>query len=242
MAARFEGRSAIVTGAAGGIGSAVARRLHAEGAHVILADRRMPEALAAELGERALAIACDVGDEAAVEACAQAAMREFGRIDVIVNNAAMMTFTPLAECSADQWLAVLRVNLLGAACFTRQAFHHMGPAGGAIVNVASVHALATSANTAPYAASKAALLSLTRSTAIEGRERRIRANAVLPGAIDTPMLWENPNVKSGAETIDLSDVGAPADVAAAVAYLASDDATFVTGATLTVDGGRMARL
>ena len=242
IAGRFEGRVAIVTGAAGGIGSAVARRLHGEGASVVLADRTAPEALAAELGARAIGIPCDVGDEAAVEACAHEAMREFGRIDVIVNNAAIMTFTPLAECTADEWLAVLRVNLLGAAFFTRQAFRHMGSAGGAIVNVASIHALATSAETAPYAASKAALLSLTRSTAIEGRDRRIRANAVLPGAIDTPMLWDNPNVKSGAETIDLSDVGAPADVAAAVAYLASEDAAFVTGTTLTVDGGRMASL
>jgi len=137
---------------------------------------------------------------------------------------------------------VLRVDLLGAAFFTKQAFLRMGSAGGAIVNIASVHAVMTSANAAPYAAAKAAMLSLTRTTSIEGRDRRIRANAVLPGAIDTPMLWNNPNLKSGAETIDKRDVGQPDDIAGAVAFLASDDAKFVTGATLAVDGGRLAKL
>jgi NAD(P)-dependent dehydrogenase (short-subunit alcohol dehydrogenase family) len=95
---------------------------------------------------------------------------------------------------------------------------------------------------APYAAAKAAMLSLTRSAAIEGRERGIRANALLPGAVDTPMLWENPNIKSGAEKIDPADVGKPEDIAAAAAFLASDEARFVTGAALAVDGGRLARL
>ena len=95
---------------------------------------------------------------------------------------------------------------------------------------------------APYAAAKAALLSLTRSAAIEGTNKRIRVNAVLPGAIDTPMLWNNPNVQSGAEKIDPKDVGQPAHVAAAIAFLASDDAAFIQGTTLIVDGGRLARL
>ena len=134
------------------------------------------------------------------------------------------------------------VDLLGAAYFTRQAFLRMGAQGGAIVNVASVHAQRTTANVAPYAAAKAGLLSLTRSAAIEGRERGIRANAVLPGAIDTPMLWDNPNLASGAEVIDKRDVGLPDDIAAAVAFLAGDEARFVTGTTLAVDGGRLARL
>jgi NAD(P)-dependent dehydrogenase (short-subunit alcohol dehydrogenase family) len=95
---------------------------------------------------------------------------------------------------------------------------------------------------APYAAAKAALLSLTRSTAIEGAEKGIRANAVIPGAIDTPMLWNNPNLKSGKEKIEAADVGKPEDVAAAIAFLASEDARFITGSALHVDGGRLARL
>ncbi len=114
--------------------------------------------------------------------------------------------------------------------------------GAAIVNVASIHAVETTPLVAAYAAAKAALCSLTRSAAIEGKPKGIRVNAVLPGAIETPMLRENPNVKSGVETIDEADVGQPADIAAAIAYLASDDARFVTGAELRVDGGRLARL
>ena len=115
-------------------------------------------------------------------------------------------------------------------------------AGGAIVNVSSVHAVETTADVAPYAAAKAALLSLTRSTAIEGKALGIRANAILPGAVETKMLRGNPNLATGAETLNAGDVGRPEDIAAVVAFLASDDAAFVTGATLAVDGGRLARL
>lgn len=240
------GRVAIVTGAAGGIGRAIAARLLAEGACVLIADLAgdKAHATAAALGppERALGIACDVGDEGAVEACAARAVEAFGRLDVVVNNAGLMRFKPLAELTAADWLAILHVDLLGAAHFTRQAFLRMGADGGAVVNVASVHAVETTANVAPYAAAKAGLLSLTRSTAIEGRDRRIRANAVLPGAIETPMLRENPNIRSGAEVLNERDVGRPEDVAGAVSFLASDDARFVTGAALAVDGGRLASL
>ena len=114
--------------------------------------------------------------------------------------------------------------------------------GSSIVNVASVHAVETSPLVAPYAAAKAALLSFTRTSSIEGKPKGIRANAVLPGAIDTPMLWDNPNVKSGAEVIDKADVGKPEEVAAVIAFLASDEASFMTGASVNVDGGRLAKL
>jgi NAD(P)-dependent dehydrogenase (short-subunit alcohol dehydrogenase family) len=114
--------------------------------------------------------------------------------------------------------------------------------GGAIVNASSIHAIETSPLAAPYAAAKAALLSLTRTASIEGKPKGIRVNAVLPGAIDTPMLWANPNVKSGAEKIDPADVGKAEDVAAAIAFLASDDAAFVQGVSMLVDGGRLSKL
>ena len=244
MQARLDGRVAIVTGAAGGIGAAIAARLATEGARVVIADLKADaaQATAATLGSDAIGVGCDVGDEGQVEACARAALDRFGRLDIVVNNAGLMTFKKLSEWTADDWLKVLRVDLLGAAFFTKQLFLHVGDAGGAIVNIASVHAVETSANAAPYTAAKAAMLGLTHTSAIEGRDLKIRANVVLPGAIDTPMLWENPNVKSGAETIDKRDVGQPEDVAAAVAFLASDDAKFITGATLAVDGGRLAKL
>jgi NAD(P)-dependent dehydrogenase (short-subunit alcohol dehydrogenase family) len=248
MERRFLNKVAIVTGAAGGIGATIAARLHNEGASVVIADLKADaaqaaaEKLVAAAGGTAIGVACDVGSEEQVEAAVRATLDRFGRIDVIVNNAGLMTFKTLAEFTGDDWLKVLRVDLLGAAFFTRQAFLHFGAKGGAIVNIASVHAIETSANAAPYSAAKAGLLSLTRTTSIEGRDVKIRANAVLPGAIDTPMLWENPNVKSGAETIDKRDVGTPEDIAGAVAFLASDDAKFITGTTLAVDGGRLAKL
>jgi NAD(P)-dependent dehydrogenase (short-subunit alcohol dehydrogenase family) len=248
MNKRFANQVAIVTGAAGGIGVAIATRLASEGAAVVIADldagaaQARAKAIADANGGRAAGVACDVGDEGQVQACVQAALRTFGRIDVVVNNAGLMTFKALSEWTGEDWLKVLRVDLLGAAFFTKQAFLHMAETGGAIVNIASVHAIETSANAAPYSAAKAALLSLTRTTSIEGRARNIRANAVLPGAIDTPMLWDNPNVKSGAETIDKADVGTPDDIAAAVAFLASSEAKFITGTTLAVDGGRLAKL
>jgi NAD(P)-dependent dehydrogenase (short-subunit alcohol dehydrogenase family) len=111
-----------------------------------------------------------------------------------------------------------------------------------LVNVSSVHAVETTPLVASYAAAKAALLSLTRSASIEGKDRHIRVNAVLPGAVDTPMLWQNPNLESGLETIAATDVGQPEDVPEAIVFLASDDARFVWGMGLRVDGGRLSRL
>jgi NAD(P)-dependent dehydrogenase (short-subunit alcohol dehydrogenase family) len=236
-------QTAIITGAAGGIGLACAQRLAAAGANVVLTDidtARLEAARAQIAGPVATAL-CDVGSEAAVKAAVQCALDRFGGLDIVVNNAGLMTFKPIAEQTEEDWLRILRVDLLGAVFFTRQAFLHMR-AGGAIVNVASVHAVETEPLVAPYAAAKAALLSLTRSASIEGRERGIRVNAVLPGAIDTPMLWDNPNVKSGVEKIDKADVGTPEGIAAAVAWLASPDSAFVNGVALPVDGGRLARL
>jgi NAD(P)-dependent dehydrogenase (short-subunit alcohol dehydrogenase family) len=241
--AQFDGKTVIVTGGASGIGAAIAERFASEGASVVIADLKAEAATAqaAKLA-KAIGIGCDVGDEAAVVACVDAAVARFGRIDVIVNNAGLMTFKTLDQWTGDDWLKVLRVDLLGAAFFTRELFRRVGPEGGAIVNISSVHAIETSANAAPYSAAKAALLSLTRTSSIEGKAKKIRANAILPGAIDTPMLWDNPNVKSGAEVIDKANVGQPRDVAAAAVFLASNDAAFITGASLAVDGGRLAAL
>jgi NAD(P)-dependent dehydrogenase (short-subunit alcohol dehydrogenase family) len=238
---------AIVTGAAGGIGLACVQRLLEEGARVVLADlneARLQEAvdtLNKSHGGKVLPSRCDVGVEPDVIATVDLAISTWGQIDIIVNNAGLMLFKPLEEQTEADWLRVLQVDLLGAFFFIKQAFLKM-PHGGAIVNVASVHAVETTPLVSTYAAAKAALLSLTRSGAIEGKPKGIRVNAVLPGAVDTPMLWSNPNVKSGAEKINPQDVGTVDDIAAAIVYLASDDARFVQGASMRVDGGRLSML
>lgn len=239
---------AIVTGAAAGIGLATARRLLRDGIDVLLADidaakvQQASDALAREgLPGRAAAQCCDVADEAQVEQSVAAALDQFGRLDIVVNNAGLMVFKPIEQQSRDDWLRILGVDLLGAFYFTKQAFLHMGQ-GGAIVNVASVHAVKTEPMVAPYAAAKAALLSLTRSASLEGKPKGIRVNAVLPGAIDTPMLWDNPNVKAGIEKVDRAEVGTPEDVADVIAFLASAQAGFMQGTGVLVDGGRLVRL
>jgi NAD(P)-dependent dehydrogenase (short-subunit alcohol dehydrogenase family) len=246
-AQRFAGRVAIVTGGASGIGLATACALGAGGARVVLADRDGARAAQACAGvvragaPEALARRCDVGDEREVEDCVAATIDRLGRLDVVVNNAGLMTFRPLVELSGEDWRRVLDVDLLGAFHFIKHAFRRMGR-GGALVTVASIHALETEPKVAPYAAAKAALVSLTRSAAIEGKPLGIRVNAVLPGAIDTPMLWDNPNVRAGIEHVDRQWVGRPEQVAETIAFLASDEASFVQGAALVVDGGRIDRL
>jgi NAD(P)-dependent dehydrogenase (short-subunit alcohol dehydrogenase family) len=244
---KLDGRIAIVTGAAGGIGLATARRLLQDGASVVLADLQQDRLDAAkadlerEAPGRVATVVCDVSREEQVIAAADATIAQFGGWDIVVNNAGLMGFKPLEEQTADDWRRTLDVDLIGAFFFIKQAFLKMRR-GGAVVNVSSVHAMETEPLVAPYAAAKAALLSLTRSGSIEGKAKGIRVNAVLPGAVDTPMLWTNPNVKSGAEVIDRADVGRPEDLAAAIAFLAGPDAAFVDGAALNVDGGRLARL
>lgn len=241
-------RTAIVTGAYGGIGMAAVRRLLQDGANVMLAGHHQDklDAAVAALGKdfdpaRIAGVACDVSCEDQVEAAAQATLTRFGGWHIMVNNAGLMAFKPIEQQTAADWNAVLGVDLMGAFFFIKQAFLNMKP-GGAIVNISSVHAVQTEPLVAPYAAAKTALLSLTRSAALEGRPKGIRTNVILPGAIDTPMLWDNPNVKSGDEKIDKSDVGSPEDIAAAIAFLAGDEARFVCGAELRVDGGRLDRL
>jgi NAD(P)-dependent dehydrogenase (short-subunit alcohol dehydrogenase family) len=244
---RFANQVAIVTGAASGIGLATAKRFASEGAHVVIADLNgdKAEAAAKDLmvggSPEALGVACDVSKEDQAIRAVDATVERFGGVHVVVNNAGLMVFKPLEENTEEDWLRVLRVDLLGAFFFTKAAFLHMKP-GGAIVNVSSIHAVETTPLVTSYAAAKAALLSLTRSAAIEGKAKGIRVNAVLPGAVDTPMLWENPNIKSGLEKVDRADVGRVEDIAAAIAFLASDDAQFVDGAEIRVDGGRLGRL
>jgi NAD(P)-dependent dehydrogenase (short-subunit alcohol dehydrogenase family) len=239
-------RSVIVTGGLGDIGMAVARAFAKEGAAILLVDARpaSEDAVAALLAagaSAARAITADVGDPDAVAQAVETACDAFGGLDVIVNVAGMMIYRPIAELEAADWRRLLDVNLVGAALFTGHAFRRMRP-GGCVINIASVHARRTSPLVAPYAAAKAALVSFTRSAAIEGKPLGVRVNAILPGAIDTAMLRDSPNIRSGAEVVDPADLGQPEDIAALAVFLASDAARFITGEDIVADGGRMGRL
>lgn len=246
MNRRFENSVVLVTGAARGIGLETAKRFARDGASLVLIDLKKENLLEAqtalrETGARSLICECDVSKPQDVESAFSQALKEFGKVDVIVNNAGLMIFKHLEDQTTDDWNRVLGVDLIGTFLFIKQGFLHMKN-GGSIVNVSSIHAIETTPLVSAYAAAKAAIVSLTRSAALEGKPKKIRVNAVLPGAIDTPMLWENPNIKAGLEVIKHGDVGRPEDIASAIAYLASSDAEFIQGATLRVDGGRLAKL
>lgn len=248
---RLKDKVAIVTGSTSGIGRATAELFVREGAKVLFTGRNQKEGEAIiasrsdipslEPGGEATFVAADVLKSDDVQMVVQAAVERWGRIDTLVNNAAMMTFEPIADLSEEDWDRVFAVNLKGPFLFTKFALPHLRE-HAAIVNVSSVHAAATTSGVVPYASSKGGIEAFTRGLAVELRDRGIRVNAVRLGAVDTPMLWENPNVKSGAEKIVAADVGKPEQIAEAILYLCSEAAAFTNGSVLNVDGGRLGRL
>lgn len=237
----LSGRVLLLTGAAGGIGAAVARLFRRAGARVVLADRAAPLALAQALdptGESVLAAACDVTDSAAVDALVAAAVARFGRIDIVVPCAGIYPDATLDAITDAAWRECLAVNLDGTMALCRAALPHMGD-GGAIVTLASIAGHRGSAGHAHYAAAKGAVLAFTRSLAAELSPRGIRANAVSPGLIETPMIAATMTERGPGlvAATPLRRLGTPGEVAGAVLFLASDLAGFVTGETLHVNGG-----
>jgi len=179
---------------------------------------------------------CDVGNEDQIKASVQMAVDTWGKIDIVVNNAAMMTFKKLVDLTSEEWDKVMAVNLRSVFLFCKYSIPYMQ--NGAIVNVSSVHAHETTVNVVPYASSKGAMEAFIRGVSLEYPYPKLRINCVAPGAVDTPMLWNNPNVKSGVEKVT-GAIGKPEELAAAICFMASDDASFINGTTLVADGGRL---
>jgi 2-hydroxycyclohexanecarboxyl-CoA dehydrogenase len=240
---RLEGRTALVTGGASGIGAATARRLAAEGARVCVADIDLAGARSVAGEVDGSAVEMDVADVASV----RAAVAEAGDVDVLVNNAGTDRFAFFVNTDPELWDFVLGVNLRGTIAVTHAVLGGMQQRGrGAIVNVASEAGRVGSQGSAVYSAAKAGVIGFTRAIARESSRFGVRVNAVAPGPIDTPLLNAAPKeygeigerLKQGMiDSTSMRRIGQPEEVAAAIAFLASDDASFVTGQTINVSGG-----
>ncbi len=249
---KLEGMVAIVTGAARGIGAAIAKRLAADGANVAVCDLNQEwcEETVKEieaLGSKAKAYGVNVADSAQVDACVKSVIADFGKIDIMVNNAGITKDGLLMRMSDDDWDAVINVNLKGTFLFTRAVSRPMmknkaadsTPAGGSIINIASVVGIMGNAGQANYTASKGGVISLTKTTAKELGSRNIRCNAVAPGFIQSKMTDVLPDEvrKAYMDTIPLKRFGTVDDIANAVSWLASAEAAYVTGQIISVNGG-----
>lgn len=249
VSSRLSGRVAIVTGAAAGIGRAIARRFADEGAQVVIADINVDggHAAAAEIGDKVCFHEVDVSDEDAVTGLIQRAIHEFGQLDILVNNAGATPKYPVQSMTLSQWRGILDLNLTSMFLCARAAYPHLKRSShAALINIASLHALFTVEGLAAYAASKGGVVAFTRSLAIEYAPD-VRVNAILPGMIETETWHLSVDDVEAARQHrlkyhPLGRLGLPADVAAAALFLASDDATFVTGVMLPVDGGLTTQL
>jgi meso-butanediol dehydrogenase/(S,S)-butanediol dehydrogenase/diacetyl reductase len=234
---RFSGKAVIVTGGASGIGAATAARFAAEGALVTVADMNEP----ANLPEGALFVRTDVTDETQVAAMVEQTVAERGKLDCIVNNAGIGAAMPTSTLPLESWEKVFAVNSTGVFLGCKAAIPHLEATRGCIVNVASISGLGGDYLMTAYNASKGAVVNFTRALAMECAEMGIRVNAVCPGVIETPLaagaLDRAEDRDHWMERVPLHRAGQPGDIAGAIAFLASDDASYVTGHNLVVDGG-----
>lgn len=252
---RLQDRVAVVTGAAKGIGWGIASVLAREGAKVVVVDwdEAGGQQTAAEIrqaGGDALFVRCDVSNEAQVQAMVQAALDRYGKIDILVNNAGIGVYKTVTDASSEDWDRCLGVNLKGVFLCAKYSIPHMQAQGkGAIVNISSVHAYANVNGTSPYAASKGGVAALTRAMAMD-YSPAIRVNAVAPGWVLTPLIQgifdSYPDPAEQQRLVEqrqvMKRIGRPEDIGQAVAFLASDEASFITGVQLFVDGGLTAQL
>ncbi len=248
-------RTAIITGGAYGIGRAIAKRFAAAGDSVIIADRDRERgaALERELLDKNLSAvfyAIDLRDTGAVEELIGFAVSRFGGIDFLCNNAGVEINRSAEQFTQDDWNSMMEVNLRAAFIASKFAFPHLKERGGSIVNIASVQGLACEANTAVYAATKGGLLALTRGMAIDFAPHGVRVNAICPGAIHTGMMEKYTETQADPEAvlnalgakIPMGRIGKPEEIAAVAYFLASSEASYVTGAHFVVDGGLLAHL
>ena len=237
-------RTALVTGATGGIGGAIARAFHKQGATVVVSGRQAEklDKLAAELGDRVQVLPCDLADKAAVAGLVDAAIAKLGRLDILVNNAGLTKDNLLMVMKDEQWDEVIAVNLTATFMLMRAAARAMMRAKtgyGRIVNITSISGIIGNPGQGNYAASKAGMIGMSKSLAREVASRGITVNCVAPGFISTAMtdVLNEKQVNAIKEAIPAQKFGTPADVAAACAYLASPEASYMTGQTLHVNGG-----
>jgi meso-butanediol dehydrogenase/(S,S)-butanediol dehydrogenase/diacetyl reductase len=248
MPPRFHDRSAIVSGAGSGIGRAAATRLAAEGARVLCADLdgAAAEATAAalrEAGGQAIAVACDVTQPQAITDAVATAVARHGRLHALVNCAGTGHFRRTTEETLEGWSRILAVNLTGTFLFCKEALPHLLETRGAIVNTASVAGLKSHPYAAAYCASKGGVVMLSRALAVEYGRKGVRVNSICPGRVETPLLGqfglpEGASPKALMRLMPLrEESGTPAEVAALIAFLASDEASYINGAVIEVSGG-----
>ncbi|PJD96995.1 MAG: hypothetical protein CK425_04335 [Parachlamydia sp.] len=248
LAGVLQGKVAIVTGGAQGIGEAIAEKFASEGASVVIADinTNLGEMVAkriSETGRSCIFVQCDVSDENDIKALVEKTNDSFGSPDIIVNNAAIAIYKKMEEFSPLEWDKVINVNLRSIYLLARECIPMMIKRGeGNIISIASVHTRTTSTSNNPYVATKGAISALTRAMALEGAPHNIRVNCISPGAIATPMLLENwgdvdPSAHPLLSRIPLKRFGNPTEIASVALFLASDGASYITGSELLVDGG-----
>jgi 3-oxoacyl-[acyl-carrier protein] reductase len=240
----LNGKTALVTGATGGIGGAIARAFHRQGATVAISGRQVDklEALATELKERVQVIPCDLGNKAQVAGLIDEAIKKLGRLDILVNNAGLTKDNLFMVMKDEQWDEVIAVNLTSTFMLMRAAARSMMRAKtgyGRIINISSVSGIIGNPGQGNYAASKAGMIGMTKSLAREVASRGITANCIAPGFISTPMTdaLNEKQTASIKEAIPAQKFGSPDDIAAAAVYLASAEAAYMTGQTLHVNGG-----
>lgn len=251
MAARLQGKVAFVTGGGSGIGAATVMRFAQEGATVVICGRRrepLDEVVAAvtAAGGKAEAVVADVSDEAGFTAALEAAAQRHGGLDILVNNAMAYTWGGIEDMSTADWHANFKTSVDGTFWGVRTAMRLMKAKGGAIVNVSSICGSFGTPWMSGYSAAKAAIDNFSRAAAAEGAAHGIRVNVVIPAVVETPatagMLSDEASRKNTEKLIPMGRVGQPEELANAIVFLASDEASYITGASLPVDGGRSAVL